>query len=592
MDQGDVTRRDSKADPRIGMVLQDRYRIVRQLGEGGMGAVYEGEHLLIKRRVAIKALHAQFATNPAIVKRFHNEALAATAIGHENIIEVTDMGRFDDGSVFMVLEYLDGRDWADDLEATGPQPVGRVVRILLQVCDALEAAHAKGIVHRDLKPENIFLIRRSGNPDFAKVLDFGISKMKDAAGPGSAMTRTGTTLGTPYYMAPEQAQGKKSVDHRADLYSLGVILFQALTTQYPFDDESYPMLVLKICTEPAPNVREFRPDVPAEIANIVARLLAKDPEHRYQNCASLKAALAPFAGLDADPVTAKAQATADRPAAALASDVNFTGGMTLAAPGFAPNTEPEPEAAPAMVAAPTPVVSAGATATPQPAAAHETTPDVPARGARLPLVLGLVLLVAGGAALAIAASLGGESAGDADVAEVVAPAPSGAEGSGATTPTEAAERVRITIRTEPPGAELFLDGDPIANPFEAELPSADAPRHLEARLEGHTTVLRDVVMKYPQSITIPLTRGAGTEDQRAASMASAMRRVRRPAAAMSSSGEMRAAVAPSDEARRMLEAAERMERAADQLSETAMQPRPDEPPPSATKLKRIDLLGN
>jgi len=191
------------ADPRIGMVLQDRYRISRKLGEGGMGAVYEGEHILIKRRVAIKCLHAHYASSPEIVARFHREALAATSIGHPNIIECTDMGRFPDGAFFMVLEFLDGRDWAADLARSGAQSLGKVVHVMSQVCDALSAAHAKGIVHRDLKPENIFLIKRGADPDFVKVLDFGISKIQDNSGDPEApvkskgLPRSGVARGTP-----------------------------------------------------------------------------------------------------------------------------------------------------------------------------------------------------------------------------------------------------------------------------------------------------------------------------------------------------------------------------------------------------------
>ena len=176
-------------DPLIGQTLQDRYRIVRRLGTGGMGAVYEGEHLIIKKRVAIKVLHPQFATSPEVVARFQQEALAATAIGHEHIVEVNDMGRLADGALFMVLEYLAGRDFADLIEKEGPLTIGRTVHIVSQMCDALQAAHDKGIVHRDLKPENVFLVKRIGNPDFAKVLDFGISKVQDAeAGSMSAMS--------------------------------------------------------------------------------------------------------------------------------------------------------------------------------------------------------------------------------------------------------------------------------------------------------------------------------------------------------------------------------------------------------------------
>lgn len=305
-------------DPKIGLVLQERYRIIRRLGEGGMGAVYEGEHLLIKRRVAIKCLHPHFAQNPEVVARFHREALAATSAGHPNIVDVTDMGRFDDGTVFMVLEYLEGRDWSDELVAQGPQPLGKTVRILAQVCDALSAAHEKGIVHRDLKPENIFLLERGDNPDFAKVLDFGISKVKDA-GPTKSMTRTGATMGTPYYMSPEQAQGKKSIDHRADIYSLGVVLFEALTGQHPFDDESIHMLILKICTDPAPSLLGFRPDLPPEIEAIVTRAIAKEPSERFANCDEFKAALWPFRDVDTAAVLDSVAATKDIPSGAISA---------------------------------------------------------------------------------------------------------------------------------------------------------------------------------------------------------------------------------------------------------------------------------
>jgi serine/threonine protein kinase len=305
------------ADPLLGRIVQERYRILRKLGDGGMGAVYEGEHVRIKRRVAIKVLHAQFAQNSEIVERFNREAQAATAIGHPNICEATDMGTFEDGTSYMVLEYLEGRDWADDLETQGPQPLGKTLHILRQVCGALQAAHDKGIVHRDMKPENVFLIERQGDPDFVKVVDFGISKMQ-TPGEDRALTQTGTALGTPYYMSPEQCQGKKDIDHRSDLYSLGVILFQALTGQVPFDDEAYPMLVLKICTQPPPSLLPFRPDLPPQLDTVLHHLLAKDPAHRYASCRDLSAALAPFADVEDDPSTAAANAprTSDVPALA------------------------------------------------------------------------------------------------------------------------------------------------------------------------------------------------------------------------------------------------------------------------------------
>ena len=468
-------------DPKVGMVLQDRYRIVRKIGEGGMGAVYEGEHILIKRRVAIKCLHSQFATNPEIVARFHREALAATSIGHQNIIEVTDMGRFDDGSVFMVLEFLLGRDWSDDIDGGGAQPLGKTVHILAQVCDALTAAHAKGIIHRDLKPENIYLIERGSDPDFVKVLDFGISKFKDGAGGGKGMTQTGTTLGTPYYMSPEQAQGKKDIDNRADIYSLGVILFQALTGQYPFDDESYPMLVLKICTEPPPPLRLYRPDLPEELEALVGKLLAKNPAERFPDCASLKAALAPYHTMQDTPEVA-----ADAPATSSMQSSLLTGGTDRAQSGI------------------------------RPPGAVDSRDDLPLAGpsSKAPLVLGvgIGLLVLGG--LGIGAALGVFSPEPPPPPVITQPV--------VTAPPEvipddealAEERVWVRIDTQPADAELFLDGDRIANPFQARMPAQRESRRIEARKDGFVTQIQDLSLRWEQNLTLRLEEGSGTDDRR------------------------------------------------------------------------------
>src|SRR6187402_734447 len=269
----------STSDPLVGTVIQGRYRVVKKLGQGGMGAVYLAEHILIQKKVAIKCLHAGLASNADVVRRFHNEAVAATAIGHPNIVDVTDMGRFDDGTFFMALEYLSGRDWQDDLDHNSIQPLEKVAHIGMQICDALEAAANKGIVHRDLKPENIFLIERHEDPDFVKILDFGISKFHDGVSGG---TRTGEIMGTPYYMAPEQVRGDKGISHIADIYALGVIFFQALSGTVPFDAESLPALILKIVTEPAPDLASRAPNIPAPINDLVRRMLLKNPHDRPQ----------------------------------------------------------------------------------------------------------------------------------------------------------------------------------------------------------------------------------------------------------------------------------------------------------------------
>jgi len=284
----------------IGTILQNRYRLIRAIGEGGMGVVYEGEHLTVERRVAIKLLHPEFAQKPDIVKRFQREARAAAYTGNEHVVEVLDMDALPDGSPFMVLEYLDGINLDQLVESNGPLELGRAVRIVIQVCDALDAVHEAGIIHRDLKPDNIYLVPRGANPDFVKVLDFGISKFKSASfGQTATLTTTGSLIGTPSFMAPEQIDDGHDVDRRADIFALGGILYYALTANIPFTAETLYLLWVKICNEPSPSVTRLRPDIPIEIDDVISRALEKEPGKRFASCAELKAALWPY--LDQSP---------------------------------------------------------------------------------------------------------------------------------------------------------------------------------------------------------------------------------------------------------------------------------------------------
>jgi len=504
-------------DPRIGMILQDRYRIVRQLGEGGMGAVYEGEHLLIKKRVAIKCLHAQYAQNPEVVARFHREALAATSIGHQNIIEVTDLGRFPDGAVFMVLEYLQGRDFARLIDDEGPQPLGRIVHIMMQICDALTAAHGKEIVHRDLKPENVFLIKRGDDADFVKLLDFGISKMKSSSdSPGSNMTRTGMALGTPYYMAPEQAQGLKNVDHRADIYALGVILFRALTGQHPFDHDSYPMLVLKICTEPPPPLRRYRPDLPPEIEQIAAKMLAKTPDERFQNCAAVKAALKPYELFTDVPIVNEVARNDALPLASIAGSMSSYA-ATAHAPS-SPGVNTPVVASAARQQSPAPVMLDAGTPL-----ATQTVIGIPGQS-KLPLYVGAgavaVVLIAIGLAMSGVFSGGGSGNSNTVMPIATVAQPPTAPVVQPLVPREVAgppaeRNVNIRISTTPVGAELLIDGRRRANPFNAQLPYSEDMHTVEVRSAGFMTVMQDLDLSLTQEITIPLERGTGTQDRRA-----------------------------------------------------------------------------
>ena len=213
----------------VGSVVDGRYRIERVLGTGGMGAVYEAEHVEIGKKVALKVLHPQFSRQADLVARFRREARAASKVGHPNIVDVTDSGTTPDGDVYFVMERLDGLDLGEVLRHERRVAPDRVVAIGTQVCRALSAAHAAGIIHRDLKPENIFLVSREGVPDFVKVLDFGIAK-QDMGNQNSPrrLTTPGIAMGTPEYMAPEQAAGK-AIDGRVDIYSVGAILYEMLT---------------------------------------------------------------------------------------------------------------------------------------------------------------------------------------------------------------------------------------------------------------------------------------------------------------------------------------------------------------------------
>ncbi len=281
----------------IGQMLDGRYYVMRRIAEGGMGVVYEADHAGLSRRVAVKVLHAYLAKDTEIEARFRREALAISAISHPNVVEVYDSGALPDGRHYLVLELLHGRDLAKVLRDDGPMTVGRVARLLTQVSDGLAVAHDKGIIHRDLKPENVFLTDETVGAERIKVVDFGVARFAAAQGVDSK-TRTGTTVGTPYYMAPEQAQGRKEIDARADVYALGVMGFRMLTGHHPFDDDSYPMLVVKICTEPPPALSTWRRDVPPELTRLLERMMAKAPSGRPASMLEVRAALAPFTALD------------------------------------------------------------------------------------------------------------------------------------------------------------------------------------------------------------------------------------------------------------------------------------------------------
>jgi hypothetical protein len=265
------------------------YRITAKLGEGGMGEVFLAEHPVIGRKVALKAIHPQFARNAEVVGRFVTEARAVNQIGHPHIVDVTDFGHTPAGDFYFIMEYLQG----EMLSAQMGQafPTARAIDIAAQIADALEASHRQGVVHRDLKPDNILLVAREGTPDFVKVFDFGLAKLMNVTETLARSTEAGVVMGTPVYMSPEQCDGKRDVDHRADIYALGVMLFQMSTGRVPFWGEGFGAIMAQHLTTPAPAVRDLSPEAPVAIDAIVARALAKDPDQRFQTMAEVREAL-------------------------------------------------------------------------------------------------------------------------------------------------------------------------------------------------------------------------------------------------------------------------------------------------------------
>jgi serine/threonine-protein kinase len=272
------------ADPLIGVVLSDRYRIVRKLGEGGMGAVYQAEHALIEKRLALKVLSPELAHRPELVARFLQEAKAASRIGHENVVDISDFGQSPEGLVYVAMEYLEGRDLGQLLRTEGALRWPRVRPILMQIAKALRAAHEHGIIHRDLKPGNVFLVHREGRPDHVKVLDFGVAASVDEGGDPPGRTQAGMIFGAAEYMAPEQAQGQP-LDHRVDVYALGCLMYQLLTGSVPFAADNVMGVLSKHAHEPVepPRWRNPRMAIAPDVEAVCLRALEKERDNRWQD---------------------------------------------------------------------------------------------------------------------------------------------------------------------------------------------------------------------------------------------------------------------------------------------------------------------
>jgi serine/threonine-protein kinase len=412
--------------PEPGQILAGKYLVEEILGVGGMGVVVAAKHVQLDQKVAIKYLLPSALLNPEVVERFAREARAAAKIRGEHVARVIDVGQFDDGAPYMVMEHLEGHDLARQLELHGPLPIEDAVRYMLETCEALAEAHSARIVHRDLKPSNLFLATQPDKSTIIKVLDFGISKTGDA--PSASLTKTSALMGTAFYMSPEQLTNPKGVDHRSDIWALGVILYELLSGRQPFLGESVPEIIGGILSNQPDLVRTLRPDVPVGLEAVIVKCMQSKTVDRYQSVASFAAALGPFAHMrDRMSIDITARVLGETTSPALTSSANLAKATVLGAappqqqtgPTVTPSPSPSPSPQATLPSAPPPARSGPDTGTAPAVAAVTThgmsTSQITTKPKRspLPLIAGAAIALAvGGTALGLKLS-GGSGKADA-----------------------------------------------------------------------------------------------------------------------------------------------------------------------------------
>jgi len=337
----------SPSDPLLGQTLAGKYLVAKLIKRGGMGAVYQGKHVLMDKTVAIKVLRPALAVDDDVVARFSREAKAASRISHPHAVSVTDFGESENGIVFLVMEYLEGRTLKEIIRSEGAMPLKRVVEIIRQVTGALDAAHGQGVVHRDLKSDNIMVSQTNGG-DWAKVLDFGIAKIQQPASVKDAdLTAPNLVIGTPQYMSPEQCSQTHPLNARSDIYSLGVIIYEMLAGRVPFTGESATMIMMQHVQDRPPSVLATRPDLPPAVDAVITRALAKVPADRFQTAGELFAALSNAAGEDVAAASRSAATVVSAPVSPAADDLDEE---TVVRPRETTQYAPLPAAAPDTMA--------------------------------------------------------------------------------------------------------------------------------------------------------------------------------------------------------------------------------------------------
>ncbi|MGZ3439403.1 MAG: serine/threonine-protein kinase [Polyangia bacterium] len=453
-----------------GASLDDKYRVVRHLSSGGMGAVYEVEHRGLGKRLAAKMLKPELARRADLLERFRREARAASAIGHENIIEVTDLGQTAHKVPFLVMELLSGQTLAALCKAERRLEPARAVHIARQVLSALGAAHARNIVHRDLKPANIFLIQRGGDPDFVKLLDFGIAKLLDEVDEPE-LTRDGQVVGTPTYMAPEQARGEKNVDGRADLYAVGAILYRMVTGQRPYSGSNFNALLFAIAQGQLTKPRTLEPGISPHLEAAILRAMAIDARARFQTAAEFDEAL------DEDDRT-RERSAAD---AARAGWANKHAGDDAAA-GDGPETSSGGWQSRTLMGE-----------TPRPARISRAISATTA----VAVAIIIALVLAGGTTLMMRRQA--HARAEADLRREAAEARARADAA------EARTLMQLTVVVDPPTARLTIDGARVPG-LEMRL-HRDGARHvLRAEADGYAPEEAPFLAAGDQTVTLALKR--------------------------------------------------------------------------------------
>jgi eukaryotic-like serine/threonine-protein kinase len=480
------------------------YRVVSKIGEGGMGVVYLAAHTFLERKAAVKVLLPAFSSDPEVVERFVNEARAATVIHHPGIVQVFDFGKLANGSAYLVMEYLEGESLDARLKRLGRMSVFDALRITHHCASALAAAHQAGIVHRDLKPENIFLVPdpQIDGGERAKILDFGIAKLTGDQQRGSVKTRTGSVMGTPTYMAPEQCLGAGEVDHRADIYALACVLFHLLCGRPPFVGQGVGELLVAHVREPAPWARGFNPEVPPVVDALLQRALAKEPGERFASMAEFATALAALAG------QARSGSWSEIPGLPVAASPHTPSPGLYPGPGPYPGTNTGLGSRPGMGSAPRMLTGSTIGAAAAQNLTHGTLPGTGRKRAVIIAVVAATTTVALGILLAV---LPAEDKGSGDKGSGEAPTlpldPPRAAASPPTQPEpqtppvtipdqpdepelQPVQPIEVEVTSEPAGAKVFaLDSDKElgVTPYTYEAPPSDGKITLRLELDGYKT---------------------------------------------------------------------------------------------------------